>query len=78
MSIATVRVQSSRDEADIRALIENVHKAHRDKDAASIVAPYAQEAVACDLAPLLSHRGMDLQEKKVWLDTTRGTPSGRS
>jgi ketosteroid isomerase-like protein len=72
MSIATLRVQSSGDETDIRALIENVHRAHHNKDAAAIVRPYAQDAVACDLAPPLSHRGMDLHEKKAWLDTWEG------
>jgi ketosteroid isomerase-like protein len=72
MPIATLRVQSSGDETDIRALIENVHRAHHNKDAAAIVRPYAQDAVACDLAPPLSHRGMDLHEKKAWLDTWEG------
>jgi ketosteroid isomerase-like protein len=72
MSPATVKQQSSRDEADIRALVESVHKAHRNKDAAAIVAPYAKDAVVFNLAPPLSHRGMDLQEKKAWLDTWEG------
>jgi len=66
------RIQSSKSESDIRALIEGVHKAHRDKDAAAIVAPYAQDAVVCDLAPPLSHRGIDLREKQAWLDTWEG------
>jgi len=43
MSTATVRGQSTRDEADIRALIETVHKAHHHKDIAAIVAPYARD-----------------------------------
>ena len=72
MSTATLQVQSSRDGADIRALIESVHKAHHNKNAAAIVAPYAQDAVVFNLAPPLSRRGMELEEKKAWLDTWEG------
>jgi ketosteroid isomerase-like protein len=72
MSTATSKIQNSRDAGDIRALIESVHKAHHDKDAAAIVAPYALDAVVCDLAPPLSHCGMDLQAKQAWLDTWEG------
>jgi len=72
MSTATVKGQYSKDEADIRALIESVHKAHHNKDAAGVVAPYAQDAIVCDLAPPLSHRGMGLQAKQAWLDTWEG------
>jgi ketosteroid isomerase-like protein len=72
MSTATVKGQYTRDEAEIRALVEAIEKAHHNKDAAAIVAPYAQDAVVCDLAPPLSHRGMDLQAKQAWLDTWEG------
>src|SRR5258708_22317604 len=72
MSTATVKGQYSRDEADIRALIETVHKAHHSKDAAAIVAPYVRDAVVFSLAPPLSHIGMDLEEKQAWLDTGVG------
>jgi ketosteroid isomerase-like protein len=72
MSTATVSGQSTRDEADIRALIETVHKAHHNKDAAAIVAPYARDAIVFNLAPPLSHHGMALEEKKAWLDTWEG------
>jgi ketosteroid isomerase-like protein len=72
MSTAAMQSQSSKDEADIRALIEDVHKAHHNKDAAAIVAPYTQDAVVCDLAPPLSHRGMDLEAKQEWLETWEG------
>jgi ketosteroid isomerase-like protein len=37
-----------------------------------MVAPYARDALVCDLAPALSHRGMDLQAKQAWLDTWEG------
>jgi ketosteroid isomerase-like protein len=72
LSTATVRGQSTRDDADIRALIETVHKARHNKDAAAIVAPYARDAIVFNLAPPLSHHGMDLEEKKAWLDTWEG------
>jgi ketosteroid isomerase-like protein len=72
MSSATMKDQTSQDIADIRALIESIHKAHHDKDAAGIAAPYAQSAIICDLAPPLSHLGMDIEEKKAWLDTWEG------
>lgn len=72
MSTATLKEQSSIDEVEIRAVIETVHKGHHHKDAAAIVAPYARDAVVCDLAPPLSHCGMNLQTKQVWLDTWEG------
>ena len=72
MSSAAMKSQTSRDEADIRALVETIDKAHHSKDAAAIVAPYAQDAVVCDLAPPLCHGGTDLQAKQAWLDTWEG------
>ncbi len=72
MTTATLKGQTSKDEAAIRALIESVHKAHHNKDAAAIVAPYTKDSVVCDLAPPLSRRGIDLQAKQAWLDTWEG------
>jgi len=72
MSNATLKHLASKAEAHIRAPVESIDKAHHNKDAAAIVAPYAQDAVVCDLAPPLSHRGMDLQAKQAWLDTWDG------
>ncbi len=72
MSTATLKGQYSRDEADIRALIESVHKAHHNKDAAAIIAPYAPDAAVFSLAPPLAYHGMDLEQKKAWLDTWEG------
>ena len=60
------------DKAAIRAIIEAIHKAHHDKDAAAIVAPYAKDAAVFSLAPPLSQQGMDLAEKQAWLDTWEG------
>jgi ketosteroid isomerase-like protein len=72
MSTATVKGHYTREEADIRELVETIDKAHHNKDAAAIVARYALDAVVCDLAPPLSHRGMDLQAKQAWLNTWDG------
>src|SRR5258708_21122177 len=72
MSTATLQPQSSKEEADIRALVESIHTAHHNKDAAAIVAPYAQDAVVCDLAPPLSHRALDPESKPAWLATREG------
>jgi len=70
--MATATERYSRDEVDIKALIETVHKAHHNKDAAAIVQPYAGDAAVFDLAPPLAHKGMDLERKKAWLDTWEG------
>jgi ketosteroid isomerase-like protein len=72
MSTATLKYETSKDEAAIRSLIESLHKAHHDKDAAAIAAPYAHDASVFNLAPPLSHRGVDLKEKQAWLDTWDG------
>jgi ketosteroid isomerase-like protein len=67
-----MKVQSSKDEADIRALLNNVNKAHHNKEAAVIVAPYSNEAAVFNLSPPLFHHGMDLMEKQAWLDSWEG------
>jgi ketosteroid isomerase-like protein len=72
MSTAARINQSSNDEAEIRALIASVGKAHHDKDAAAILAPHAQDSVVFNLAPPLAHRGTNLPEKQTWLDTWDG------
>jgi ketosteroid isomerase-like protein len=72
MSSAAQDSQSSKDETDILALLESINKAHYDKDAAAIIAPYAHNALVSDLSPPLVHLGMDLKEKQAWLDTWDG------
>jgi ketosteroid isomerase-like protein len=72
MSTAIRKLHSSKEEAEIRALLASIHKAHHRKDAAAIVAPYAQDATVFNLAPPLSHRGADLPEKQAWLDSWEG------
>jgi ketosteroid isomerase-like protein len=72
MSTATLKEQSSKEEAEIRAIVESVHRAHHAKDAAAIAAPYAVDAVVFSLAPPLAHHGVDVKEKRAWLDTWDG------
>lgn len=59
--------QAAQDEAEIRALIESVNRAHYTKDGASLAAPYTADAAIFSLAPPLAHRGMDLREQQAWL-----------
>jgi ketosteroid isomerase-like protein len=68
----TSKNQSSPDRTEILALLETIHQAHYKKDAAGIVAPYVDDAAIFDLAPPLSHKGMDLEQKKAWLQTWEG------
>lgn len=69
---ATTKRQASKDEADIKALIEGIHRAHYDKEAGAIAAPFTADAAIFDLAPPLVHRGMNVAGKKAWLDTWDG------
>jgi ketosteroid isomerase-like protein len=69
---ATEEERALQDKADILDLIESLHQAHHNKDAAAIAAPYTPDAAIYDLSPPLSHHGMDLAEKQAWLDTWEG------
>jgi ketosteroid isomerase-like protein len=72
MSTATLNDQTTKDEVAILALLEASHKAHHDKDASAIAAPFVENAVIFDLAPPLSHHGINIQEKQAWLDSWTG------
>lgn len=61
--------QAVRDELEIRALMDGIHRAHHEKNAAEIVAPYTNDAAFFSLAPPLEHRGRKRQEVQEWLDT---------
>jgi ketosteroid isomerase-like protein len=58
-----------RDESKIRELLESMHRAHHNKDANGIIAPYAEDAEVFNLAPPLAHSGRDRAEVQAWLDT---------
>jgi ketosteroid isomerase-like protein len=72
MTSATLTDSPAKDEAAIRLVIDAIIKAHHDKDAAGIAAPYAPDAVLYDLAPPLRHLGHDLEDVQAWLDTWDG------
>jgi ketosteroid isomerase-like protein len=72
MTTATLNVPVSVDEAEILALIDARHQAHRDKEGAAIAAAYAPAAAVFSLAPPLAYRGVDAQEKQAWLDSWEG------
>jgi len=72
MTAAPLRKATSRDEDEILALLDTLRQAHHDKDAAAIAAAYADDAIICDLAPPLFHRGVDVKEKQAWLESWEG------
>lgn len=59
-------------EASYHQLLDDLERAHADKDAEAILACYAPDARIFDLAPPLLSRGRDLEETKAWLETWRG------
>jgi len=71
MSTATlnVPVSASNDEAGILAVLETLRQAQHDRNAAVFAAQFAPDAAIYNLAPPLVHRGVDLAEKQVWLDS---------
>lgn len=65
----SANAQPVRDELEIRAIVDRIHQAHHDKNAAAIAAPYVPDAAVFNLAPPLTHRGVDVGEKQRWLDS---------
>jgi ketosteroid isomerase-like protein len=68
MSTATLSVQSTKDEAEILSLVESLHQANYDKNAAAFAAPFAPDAAVFNLAPPLVHHGIDVAEKRTWFN----------
>ncbi|MGC2638394.1 MAG: nuclear transport factor 2 family protein [Acidobacteriaceae bacterium] len=64
--------EQTRDEADVRDVIAGMAQARFNKDAAAIVAPYADDAAVYNLAPPLEHRGANQIQTQAWLDTWEG------
>lgn len=56
----------------IETLLAARRTAHRRLDAEGIVAPFAPDAVICDLAPPLTRRGLDRDSTAAWLATWDG------
>jgi ketosteroid isomerase-like protein len=74
MATATLPIneQTSKDNADILAVIEAAQNAVYRKDAEAFAAQYVRDAALFTLAPPLSHHGVDLQEKNAWFETWTG------
>ena len=71
-------MDTDNDKTAIRVLIEAIHQAHHDRDAAAIAAPYAPHAAIFDLSPPLAHDGVDPHHKAAWLATWDGPIERRS
>jgi PhnB protein len=74
-SIMTTEPDRARDEARIRALIDQQAKALRAKDATGVLSHYAADTVKFDLAPPLQYAGADALEKaglESWFSSWRG------
>lgn len=74
---------NTQDAARIRAVLDELTAAIRNRDAAAAVAVYADDAVAYDLAPPLSIGGQQLRDPagiQTWFDTwasaIESTPHG--
>lgn len=61
--------QDVRDEIEIRAVVDAIHTAHHEKNAAGIAVHYTPDAAVFNLAPPLTHVGVDVAEKQRWLDS---------
>ena len=72
MATAKMKVDVSKDQADVLALLDQLSKMNHDKDAAGFAALFAADVSDYNLAPPLSHRGIDLSEKQAWFDSWDG------
>ena len=68
-TLNAVNKTSSKDEAEIRALVEAMLRANHDKDATAFAAAFAQDAAVFNLAPPLVHHGINIDEKRAWYDS---------
>jgi ketosteroid isomerase-like protein len=62
----------TRDEAEIRNILEDQSKALHAKDAEALAAHHAPEILSYDLAPPLMTRGTDVPGTRAWLATWQG------
>lgn len=60
---------STEDESAVLAVVETLSKAHLDKDAPLFAAQFAPNAAIFNLAPPLVHHGIDLEEKRAWMNS---------
>jgi ketosteroid isomerase-like protein len=72
MAIATLTIENATAIGEIRRVLDNLRKAHYEKNAAAIAAPFAADASLFTLSPPLEHRGISVEEQRAWLDTWEG------
>ena len=79
MSTATMNASISRnigpngsasgDQDAILAVLENLRQDHLDKNVAQFAAQFAPGAAIFNLAPPLTHHGIDKEEKQTWFES---------
>ncbi len=70
MSTATMNVETQKkDEEAILSILSTLSQANHDKSAAAFAAAFAPNAAIFNLAPPLTHHGVDLEEKQAWFDS---------
>jgi ketosteroid isomerase-like protein len=67
--VNTTQDAMQKDKADVLEVIAGMARARYEKNALAIAASYAGDAAIFNLAPPLVHRGTDVEETQVWLDT---------
>jgi ketosteroid isomerase-like protein len=72
MATATMQTDVSKDQGEVLAVIDQLRRTNYDKDAAGFAALFAADAADYNLAPPLTHRGVDRGEKQAWFDTWDG------
>lgn len=65
-------MSSEASKAEIEMLLEQLGKAHADRDASAFADLYAPDAVIFDLAPPLGRRGIQPDSIAAWFDTWDG------
>ena len=70
----TTQNDVTRDEAEIRRVMESWAKAIRGKDVEALVTHYTPDVLVFDLAPPLQHAGKDVQRRNFeeWFASFRG------
>jgi ketosteroid isomerase-like protein len=72
MATSTMQTDVSKDQSEVLAVIDQLRKMNHDKNAAGFRALFAADVADYNLAPPLSHRGVDLHKKQAWFDSWEG------
>jgi ketosteroid isomerase-like protein len=69
MSTATLIAPVSADEAEVLAVVEALQQTSYEKNAAAFAELFDPDAAVFNLAPPLTHHGIDHAEKQAWFDS---------